>query len=91
MQDKRLPFRIVDQNLEGMRWIDVLGRIHKKKGIMVISRFEIEITPPRQYKWSLFNQEMKELLLENKLIGGYDTLVKNGVIGEYWRIMALKG
>ena len=46
MQDERLLFRIVDRNL-GVRWIEVLGRIYEKKGIMVISRFEIEIILPR--------------------------------------------
>ena len=51
--------------------------------ITVISKFMIEATRLREIRTLHFNTEIIKLLSQNKLVAGYNALVKNRVVGTY--------
>ena len=51
--------------------------------IIVIIKFVIEAIRLREIRTLHLNTEITELLSQNKIVAGYDALVKNRVIGAY--------
>ena len=44
---------------------------------------KIEVFPPTQYLTPLFNEQIKQVLREGRVVAGCDTSVKNNMIGAY--------
>ena len=55
--------------------------------LTLISVFDIEAHPPTIILVPLFNSHIKEALINGRAIAGYNTSVKNNIMGVYWVII----
>ena len=77
------PYKVINGVKTTVEWIEAIGRVYNRVGLIVYSRFDFEITLPRTIMILPFSREIKRLIKEKKAMEACNVSAKDRIMGGY--------